>query len=211
MSTRLLSDEYMGLEILRSVFNRPRRWVAHRYKGWRALARTIIAWLMYRLAFYKDYSHVDWQRVERIIFVCEGNICRSPYAEYKTKSLGVIARSCGLSANGTASADHNAVRVALERGIDLTTHVSCNVIDMKFLETDLILVMQPEQTQFLDTAAMKSGAQVALLGIVGGGSRPYITDPYGADLIFFRKCFDWIDEAVGNAVIESKADQHSAS
>lgn len=211
MITRVPLSEHRALDVLWSAVSRPRLWIAQRFRSRRALGRMIVAWLKYQTGFFSSFSRVNWERVERIIFACQGNICRSPYAEHKARSLGLTAISCGLTANGTASADQKAVRVALERSIDLTNHVSCNLVDVSFSDTDLILVMQPEHVQLLDNVAMQSGAQVALLGLVGRGSRPYITDPYGADLIFFRKCFDWIDEAVGNTVIAKRANRRSAS
>ncbi|MGD8695458.1 MAG: hypothetical protein PVI74_16530, partial [Syntrophobacterales bacterium] len=64
--------------------------------------------------------------IRNILFVCAGNICRSPMAEWQLKALlwekpipGLEVGSAGLIALPGNSASLNAVRVARENSISL--------------------------------------------------------------------------------------------
>jgi|Tabmets5t2r1_1033131.scaffolds.fasta_scaffold03673_3 protein-tyrosine phosphatase len=58
----------------------------------------------------------------RILFVCTGNICRSPFAEVVARAEGLEAESAGLEAYGGAEPTGDAIAVARELGYDLTSH-----------------------------------------------------------------------------------------
>ena len=63
-----------------------------------------------------------------VIFVCTGNTCRSPMAEYylKSKNLNdVSVKSRGFS--GGDSANEKSIAVMKEVGIDISNHISKNI------------------------------------------------------------------------------------
>jgi Low molecular weight phosphotyrosine protein phosphatase len=63
-----------------------------------------------------------WRNCERVVFVCTGNICRSPYAEAAARAHGINAVSCGTHTRTGLPADPVAIREAALRGRDMTAH-----------------------------------------------------------------------------------------
>ena len=96
----------------------------------------------------------------QILFVCTGNTCRSPMAEWlfnsKVKRLGltdnITAKSAGIFAAEGAPASEQAVQIIHEQGGDLTQHRSQTVTPGLIEEVDLILTMTYEQKQHLLTS-----------------------------------------------------------
>ena len=62
--------------------------------------------------FFKKASDVNWSQITRLVFVCSGNICRSPYGEFYARKLGIDASSCGLHADDGGAANERAISVA---------------------------------------------------------------------------------------------------
>lgn len=82
---------------------------------------------------------------QRILVMCLGNICRSPYAAaYLANRLhretGIVVHSAGFIRPGRPSPD-NAVAVAAARGVDLLPHRSQVVTVEDARQSDLVLVM----------------------------------------------------------------------
>lgn len=139
------------------------------------------------------YVQLDWGRIERLVFVCKGNICRSPYAEYKAKAMQLNAVSCGLRANGCAMANDEAIRQAIKRGIDLMPHTSKTPEMVQLTPSDLVVCMEPWQARDMIERVASSGAQITLLGLWAQRKAPVIPDPYGRDRYSFAACFNEID------------------
>lgn len=132
----------------------------------------------------------------RLVFVCQGNICRSPYAEILARSIGLPALSCGVSASGSAVADEIAARVAFGRGVDLSDHTSVNISKLKLGPGDLLLGMEPRHLETLRKVSMRSGAHLSLLGLWASPKRPWIADPYGLRPEAFDRAFELIEESL---------------
>lgn len=84
----------------------------------------------------------------KILFVCTGNLCRSPTAEVLLKSAldrlgceGIEAASVGTWAYPGSPATPEAVDTMRRRGIDLSEHRSRPVEQAELSATDLIVVM----------------------------------------------------------------------
>jgi protein-tyrosine phosphatase len=86
----------------------------------------------------------------RILFVCLGNICRSPMAEGVFRRVaeeeGLIDRfeidSAGLGEWHIGQApDHRAQKAARSRGVDISDQSARQVVDEDFDRFDLLLVM----------------------------------------------------------------------
>jgi len=128
-----------------------------------------------------------------ILVVCEGNICRSPMAE------GLLAhalpqmqvRSAGLGALIGMPADEIAVRLMQERGIDITAHRATQINRQMCVQADIVLVMDTEQRQRLETMYPQACGRVFRLGEY---AKRDIPDPFRQSELAFREALSLIDE-----------------
>ena len=163
--------------------------------------KTMLIWEFYRLAhatgLYEGAKSVAWADVQRVVFVCAGNICRSAYAEARAHELDLAAVSCGIDATTGTPADPTATRIAARRGLDLSTHRSCALHDLALEPGDLLVAHEPRQARLLEQQGKKAHAktQVTLVGL-WGGTGPYVGDPYGLSDEYFDNCFSIIDHAL---------------
>src|SRR5690606_1450921 len=132
----------------------------------------------YHLGNFKLYSAIDWGRVERLVFVCHGNMCRSPLGEGVSRAGGVDAVSCGLYCRDGAGANPRAISYAESVGLSLEQHKTQNIKHYFSRRTDLMVAMEPEHLNLL--AIHRGGAQVTLAGLWAKSPSPYIHDPYNA-------------------------------
>jgi low molecular weight protein-tyrosine phosphatase len=98
----------------------------------------------------------------RILFVCLGNICRSPMAEGVFRRVaqeeGLLDRfeidSAGLGDWHIGQApDHRAQKAARTRGVDISGQSARQVVDEDFERFDLLLVMDRSNYAELKTRA----------------------------------------------------------
>lgn len=169
------------------------------YGGRRGFLEHVRGRALYALGTYRNVRDVEWDVVSRLAFVCRGNICRSPYAGAKARSLGVSAVSFGLDAMEGASADPAASKNALSRGVDLRAHRSARLTSSSIVDGDLIIAFEPAH---LIEISKRCGdrAATSLLGIWVRPIRPYIQDPYGRSDRYFQQCFSVIDANVAELV-----------
>jgi protein-tyrosine phosphatase len=166
-----------------------------RFGGRRAYVNHLAARALYRLGAYGGLLNVQWPGIERLVFVCKGNICRSPYAEARARSLGLAAVSFGLEASDGAPADASAMRNAQHRQLNLSSHRSTRIDPAKLLPTDLLLFFEPQQVEQF-RARYAAAASVTLAGLWAEPKRPYLCDPYGRSDACFQECFSVIDAGV---------------
>ena len=169
------------------------------YGGRRGFFEHIRARVQYSFGIYREVRELEWTAVKRLAFVCKGNICRSPYACAKARSLGVPAISFGLDAVDGAPADAAATRKALLRGIDLSAHHSMRMEPSNLVDGDLLIAFEPRQVA---EVRRRCGEQppASLLGIWSRSPRPHIYDPYGGGDRYFQECFSVIDENIAKLV-----------
>ena len=141
--------------------------------------------------------------VRSVLVLCEGNICRSPYAaallENRTGGVpgGVRVTSAGFLRSDRPS-PAEAIEAAAVRGVDLQRHRSRKVDAALMLDADLILVMDPGHAHRVYGMAPSARARVLLLGETDPRlfQRCVIPDPYGGDRATFDECYDRIDRCV---------------
>lgn len=170
---------------MRREFGSRRGWALHGF--WSAALR---------LGVLRSCLRVDWARVQRLVFVCRGNICRSPYAARRARQSGMRAYSCGLDVASHAAVPSPAEKIARRRGLDLSKHCPRTLGQMRAEPGDLFIPVEPGQLRPVRAHARSAGAQVTLLGLWSTPRRIHLTDPYGLDEEYFNRCFMLIDSAV---------------
>jgi low molecular weight protein-tyrosine phosphatase len=170
--------------------------VRPRFGTYRGLARLMLAQMENGVGGYRRFKQIRWDRVKRVVFVCHGNICRSPYAERRAAAYGLPTASFGLCAATGAPADPSALALAARRTIDLAEHRTRAPKDFEFHSGDLLVVMEPRQARALLRSLLAMPCQVTLLGLWSRPRRPHIHDPHRLSDAYWEQCFDVIDSAV---------------
>lgn len=129
----------------------------------------------------------------RWLFVCTGNICRSPMAEVVARRLApetIEASSAGTHAVRGDPATGAGVSVARELGFELSGHLATPLTGSVVAGADRVFAMEAHHA-----AAVRSlvpEASVELLDPAGKG----IADPYGGTAEDYRSSYQAIVEAV---------------
>jgi protein-tyrosine phosphatase len=130
-----------------------------------------------------------------ILFVCTGNLCRSPMAEGLLRQRlvegGLDGRfrvmSAGIYAADGEGASRNAVQVMADRSIDITDHIAHTITADDIIKADLILVMGREHEQVIRQTWPQYAWKVHRLSEMSG-RRQDIADPYGGSLQKYEAC-----------------------
>jgi protein-tyrosine phosphatase len=155
--------------------------------------------LLYRAGGYSNYRGVNWRVAKRLVFICTGNICRSPFAEYLASSKGRVVGSFGLLATTGSAADRDAQRMAARWNISLVPHRATNVHDSRILPGDVLLGMEPQHCLNVEKMGLVSKeVQISLLGLWCASPLAYLPDPFGMSDDCFAFVFSKIAEAVTN-------------
>ena len=162
----------------------------------KAMLKQIMGKLSLNMGRFNHLKEVDFSRVERLVFVCRGNVCRSPYAESVAKSLGIPAISCGVDVSRSAPAETLAVRAALHRGYDLSGHMSTSIYDVAIKSTDCLVAMDTTHLSVSRRMVDELGCQVTLIGQWKEPQVAEIGDPYGKSLSVYCSCFVEIEKAL---------------
>jgi protein-tyrosine phosphatase len=143
------------------------------------------------------YEPENVATIRRLVFICKGNICRSPYAEAHARALGLPAISAGLEADPGKPANERFAQIARSLGVDLSTHRARHVSALELSAEDFVIAFEPAQADALRALyAGASGRAFGLLGMFRRPRAPYIHDPYGASDEYARACALRINEAL---------------
>jgi protein-tyrosine phosphatase len=141
--------------------------------------------------------------MRRILFLCHGNICRSPMAAgYLNKLLDdagiddVLVTSAGIGALVKSRASAASLEVAARHGFSLENHRADQVTAADLRESDHILVMERYQLEALRQHLGGRSEKVRLLGEYGVSAGKEIGDPYGGDVDLYERIFARIKECV---------------
>ena len=144
-----------------------------------------------------------------ILFVCTGNICRSPFAHALFAKLGSQKRLRGISADSAGllalpgnSATYMAQRVAEEFEVDLAGHRAKSVSKALVAWSSLILVMEKSHEDTLLSDFPEAQGKIRLIRQFArfGSKRRGIADPYGLKYDAYRFCFLDIEDAVSGLI-----------
>ena len=144
--------------------------------------------------------------VKSILFVCLGNICRSPLAEgiaknyIKEKNLNLVIESAGTGHwhVGEKPCD-NSIKVALLNGVDISKQKAQQVKKKDLKNFDLIIGLDDSNISNLKNLGCKNPIKLGDFGFNG----ECVPDPYFFDgFEGFDKVFEMIDICVKNLIDE---------
>lgn len=133
-----------------------------------------------------------------VLFVCVGNICRSPSAEvmlkYVLRSSNLRVASAGLTAMVGCPIDPVAQELLLRAGLDGAGHCARQVDVAMLTEADLILVMERSHQYQVAAIAPQASGKTFLLG--KWQEDRSIPDPYRQS----RKMFECVHQMMAEGV-----------
>ena len=126
------------------------------------------------------------KRKIRVLVLCYGNICRSPFVESLLKreldTSFFEIQSCGFIEREKRSSPEDYLGQALKAGVDLTSHRSRSISRELVIWADFILLMDFHNWDLLRGLAPIALGKVLWLGAWGEKGQREVPDPYGKPL-----------------------------
>ena len=160
----------------------------------------------------------------KVLFVCMGNICRSPSAEGVFRHMineAGLADVVGVDSAGTHNyhlgegPDARAMTAASRRGYQMEPRVARQVRPEDFLDYDLILVMDWENLSALQQQCPKIHHHklMLLMRFANEYEEATVPDPYYGGTEAFSKVLDYIEDACQGVleIVRKRATQYQAA
>lgn len=141
------------------------------------------------------FPRPDLSRVDRLVFVCEGNLYRSAFAQALCEQNGLRAASFGLHTQTGRRSPSPAVQAAAALGVRLESHHATHMRDFQMAAGDLYLVMDASHVERLQRRGFPAGRTVPL-GLWCRPLRLRIRDPHRKGEKHIRRCFSTVQSAV---------------
>lgn len=149
----------------------------------------------------------------RILFVCMGNICRSPTAEgvfrrvlaTRAPDLQIEIDSAGTHDYHVGSPpDRRAIEAARRRGVDLSSLRARMVSPEDFARYDLILAMDEDNLRELRgrAPAIHHERIRLMMEFAPNASSRWVPDPYYGGAQGFEEVLDLLEEAANGLIQE---------
>jgi len=152
----------------------------------------------------------------KVLFVCSGNICRSPmaaaYFRHRAARGGlahVLVDSAGtLGIDGAPAADEARLALA-ELGIDLSEHRSKGLRSSQVASSDLLVAMERGHLETVARRYPGERPERRLLREFENGAEPMphapdLVDPMGQPLPFYREQLTLITRCLDHLVLHLK-------
>lgn len=153
----------------------------------------------------------------KIMFVCTGNICRSPMAHYymqkRVKDLGIendfLISSCGVYACTGEKATQNAIFVMKEYNVDMENHRATNIADTNIEDYDYIITLTTRHKEQIKYHYPKLDSNIYTLREFVDESSIYqsIDDPWGLNYNVYKACAKEIVENVDKLIEKLKGSE----
>lgn len=139
---------------------------------------------------------------KKVLFVCLGNICRSPMAEgifrhfYRDWEHSPHFDSAGVAASHSGEdPDKRAIQCLNAKGIDISGLRARQVVERDFFEYDIILAMDASNYRVLKKIAPVGASHVHLILPYAGINQEEVSDPWFGDEAGFEVTYNVLREA----------------
>lgn len=139
----------------------------------------------------------------RVLFVCTGNICRSPTAEallrHHAGDLPIAADSCGISAEEAGNPPHPmTVAEAERRGIAMPERRARRITADDFATSDLLVAMtRGHEARLLRLKPERARGEIRrMMTFAPGFEDQDVPDPWYGDRNAYVHAFDLIETGV---------------
>ncbi len=150
-----------------------------------------------------------------ILFVCSGNICRSPMAEgllkkflveQKLDSEVTVSSSGILGIRGNSASENGIIACHKEYDVDLSRHESQGINDELLEQSDIILCMSKNHIDHINNYYSEYSYKSYLLKQYAGLHDRYmdIADPVGMDLNEYTKTCHELAELLKRCIVKIK-------
>lgn len=145
---------------------------------------------------------MDYKEIKSILFVCMGNICRSPSAEavfrQKAKALSLTIDSAGtIGSHAREKPDHRAQKAGVARGYSFDKIKARKVTEKDFSSFDLILAMDEQNVKDLMKVAPSAYQHKVqlFLDYAENFEDSEVPDPYYGGARGFQYVLDLVEDA----------------
>lgn len=193
--TFVLDDPGPGVEDVRRMIARVGR------RAWRSAQGAVVALPPVRRAL-ATRARRAFREARHVLFVCKGNVCRSPFAEHYARRVmnhGVQIRSAGYLSRPARACPALGVEAAHAHGVDLSAHRSTTLTDAMVGEADAIFVFDDEARRRLARSHPGAREKTYPLGWLSTAGPVEIRDPHGGGADDFARVYGAIRRAVDAA------------
>jgi protein-tyrosine-phosphatase len=135
---------------------------------------------------------------DTVLFVCVGNICRSPFAERRARALGIFSEvaSAGHDASEESHSPPLAIKAAKDWDVQLAPHRSRRLVEAQVQAADVVFVFDEDNEQrFIDRFPFARD-RVHYIGALREHGPLIVDDPFGGDLGVFERTYAEIEAAL---------------
>lgn len=141
-------------------------------------------------------------KAKKLLFVCTGNICRSPIAQFlaarmaREAGLPWSAASAGVAAEVSWGMEPGAVKALAARGVTSASHSARQLDERMMAESDAIYALTRSHRAVIVSRFPAHAAKVAVLREAAGLPGTDVADPYGESDAAYEECAVLIEEAL---------------
>ena len=179
------------------------QYIKNNFGSKRGLLRAFVAEAARSVGCYKRFSSINFNKVNRIIFICNGNICRSPLGEAVARTHGIDSASYGLDTRGGDNADPRALAFGKANKVLFSNHKTQQIKNYQPSPNDLLVGMEPRHVKQLKKL-YGNKVQITMAGLWLKPPAAYLHDPYNTNSTFFNHCESLVAHAAKVLVLKVK-------